>query len=1331
MLWTGCGAGGGENSTANKPALHKLTVSMLAFDSNESEGTAYIQMRAEQLSEGMEIDVRDIRLVSDDMYTIKKCTAYPRQAIFTSKGQTQNIKIDFSYTKRRSSSRSIQRADSIKPDNLKIAYTKVIVSKESGDKSEPSNVEENIVLDHYRIIEPNAKFMLQASSMESNSSHADLVLDVDAITLTDALKAILKNFRIELSDGYRLIGEPAFSPDALVFEKEDESQPLHLSFDYRKEGNLSDIKASDVTLSYDLQLVAISNLVYEHKNNAQSIGKEGSTVHENRRYRFIIQPAETLIDRPEKEIDIKVQMVEINGTYERPAQGIKIRVAAFTHLKGDVEPYQVITDDKGEAILTYTAPQHIADIQKEVIELVPIGQEDLKSEVTLTFNTHGYRFDSSKNEENISEGGRQIAIDLYLYDEKNRPVEGVEIDAEPIESRYGQLSALKAMTDANGKVRFIYTAPDRITPLANQNLNLAFYLSFDKSVKKTLLVHFTPKKYHFNVPVERHTVHKNGQLLQIVAQLFDESEHPAAGLSIELSEFNRTLGSVDRFEAQTDKNGKVVFTYKAPANLKAVNNQTVLLHMTLKDHPDVVKDVNITLDAPDYHFNVPQNDLTVYGNEQELPISLYLFDDENQPVKGESVKLLEFNSSYGSIDSYEAMTDANGKVLFLYKSPKDIVPLNGKDLNLTFYLPWDTNLKQDITLHFDMTGGRGTYSLECDGNVTVERGGETKDIGLHLYYTDVNGIKHPASKELLKAEYLPAADGMLDRYEVQTDQSGLARLRYSAPERLSERDIALNLYWSKNSAVKTACMIQMRPKLAKFFITPTSLTILQPGETKKIKITAVDQDNVGVSTRLTIENPTDEDGVDYGSFDKTVITTDSSGVAEVTYFAPDELPQGSERNITVWASAIDMNKTLGLKFPRQTGTKKFYDVVVTTDKQYAVDENGKITVTIKEQNGDNVIDDANVFEVNVTSRFPNILTFDGKSKVSYAKSATQQISFETHHLSGAAELDISAKIFDGESNITLQKSATLIIQSGPVASLSLVYVDTLYEKDGYFHDRYALHAVDKYANPAKSITYSSTLINGRRFTYIGATGVIDVDSAGNTIFEDNDAQPFGEVNPNEDRLIILPTTDPLKIDKSYLGDWTIATKDSSAKLTLSEPYYAKREQNLTYVAGSQKRSLADVVCNAHAQALQEKTDENGTAKIEVVYDPMLVGHTYSLAAKTYENVDNNRSGIALKATFRGEGYTSSKKKILEDGGKHDVFITIGINPNGDHLVGVDVTPESVVIDDIRNCWLLPSESNLTTNDNGTFRARIQTNSVQDGSCTIGWINNNSGIYYEY
>ncbi len=767
-----------------------------------------------------------------------------------------------------------------------------------------------------------------------------------------------------------------------------------------------------------------------------------------------------------------------------------------------------------------------------------------------------------------------------------------------------------------------------------------------------------------------------------------------------------------------------------------------------KDSKSKVQEVTFSFISPvdvitnDYAIINARTPMYISETSTDYVISMQVIKD-GYVAPGETVKLKPFDSAYGTIKTtttYTVTTDGNGMVRLDYVSP-GILPLNGTSEVLVAELVDENGtklIKQEIKLIFNKNSSMGaTYTLLQDQDIIVTDILQSHQIKVALLKQEDGQLAQPAVGESVIAEFVMPVYGALAQYEATVESDGYARFNYTSPATMPVvNDTDITFYYKNDHIVRGETKIifdkQTVLGIEKLYVVPQAFTVTEPRQTQKITIVTVNTENMGISTTVELEQPF-FNSIDYGSFDKTSVQTDSSGKAVVMYTAPDAIMGLNERNIMVTETSANIQKGLGIKFgtPDTLGTN--YEIVVGMPDALSVDDMGQLTVKIVEiGNPNNVISDNNVHEVNLTSQFTNILTFaDDSAAYVYEEQGTKAVAVKTKTLSGVAVIAVSASIFNGDHNVVLNALVPVTVLSGPVTSMSLFYVSSSKNDVGGFVNTYTIHAVDKYANPAREgVVLSPSLINGVKLVEIDSipTGKIVADTP--VTFEDLTKDFNAAEATIEDRLIIVPNS--ARNVQSYLGNWSIEDV-AGHSLTLSEAYYGVTTNSLSYVIGNESRHLdgygkANVHINATAGTYE--TDANGNVQFDITFDPVLAGHTITIAANAY---DTYRTGISKVAGLRWNDYSSTVEKVTNDGNDHNITLRLGISDFQEFLIDVEIVPEGIISSSSQCGLNILAANDLHTDENGEIRVQIFTKATDPElmECEINWSKSNSHIYREY
>jgi len=318
-------------------------------------------------------------------------------------------------------------------------------------------------------------------------------------------------------------------------------------------------------------------------------------------------------------------------------------------------------------------------------------------------------------------------------------------------------------------------------------------------------------------------------------------------------------------------------------------------------------------------------------------------------------------------------------------------------------------------------------------------------------------------------------------------------------------------------------------------------------------------------------------------------------------------------------------------------------------------------------------------------------------------------------------------------------------------ALSIVYESTT-EKAGKMIGHYHVHAVDDNGKAMSGLKLKMSLINGvkeiRNQKLQRAVG--NILSTTPISFHDNGVS-FAQTGISVgDALIVLPSSGKTGI--SYLGDWTIASVGTD--LTLKEnSYHLETTENLTYIIGNEERLLGGsngnrgILTVAHIQKQDTNstftTDKNGFTYFDVVFDPVLAGHTVTLGVHT----SGNRMGTSKVVGLRAAEFMAAEITIPNTGATVTVPMTLQISPKDsgtEHLIDIEVNPRSFKVEPLESCQLNLNRSNFHTDAGGRVILVVETKGTVDTvdkngttstsgaeSCTIKWDGGISSLALEY
>ena len=339
-----------------------------------------------------------------------------------------------------------------------------------------------------------------------------------------------------------------------------------------------------------------------------------------------------------------------------------------------------------------------------------------------------------------------------------------------------------------------------------------------------------------------------------------------------------------------------------------------------------------------------------------------------------------------------------------------------------------------------------------------------------------------------------------------------------------------------------------------------------------------------------------------------------------------------------------------------------------------------------------------------------------------------------------------------DGNITLEETVKLyfnlktdIPTDGRATTLSISYETSECDDKRGIIGHYHVHAVDRFSRlPIVDIPVRVSLINGVEMinnekVQIGKGSINNYDPIE---FYDSSVNFATQTNlKNGDNLIIFPSQG--RTDASYIGGWDIASVGET--LTFRDYYYnLVSATTLTYIVGNEERLLGGQngavgrLAVAHVEP-NYTTDNNGYAYFDIVYDPILAGHTVTVEAHGDE--DGARIGISQKVALRldGDSFTAPDTIITNTGAPTKARIGITINPScvGEQpLIDMPINPATFHIEPELHCQIDQDASNYHTDGYGAVTIAVNTdgNTTETGGvdkCTITWDGDIESLLYEY
>ncbi len=283
--------------------------------------------------------------------------------------------------------------------------------------------------------------------------------------------------------------------------------------------------------------------------------------------------------------------------------------------------------------------------------------------------------------------------------------------------------------------------------------------------------------------------------------------------------------------------------------------------------------------------------------------------------------------------------------------------------------------------------------------IEITDAGEQKDIELYVYKkSDIAAIPYENAK--VKVDFIDKVVGGFDANEKSADANGKVTFTYTAPNDIKNLDdLKVRFYLENNESVESNITIKFKYKSisanTKLEVSPNNITVTSPNEENNIKVLVLDEDDKPIEgVKISISGKLVEDGVDYGSIDKSEITTDSTGVATFKYTSPDSVEElyEKEKNLTLRLENSDIEKNITIKYinPQTISSVK---KIVLDPSEFTVAEGVEQTIsvyTFDENNSavsgtlyvDSLIDENNKIFGEIT---PSIIKTDssGKATIKY------------------------------------------------------------------------------------------------------------------------------------------------------------------------------------------------------------------------------------------------------------------------------------------------------------------------------------------------------------
>ena len=1024
---------------------------------------------------------------------------------------------------------------------------------------------------------------------------------------------------------------------------------------------------------------------------------------------------------------------------------------------------QAITSESGYAVFKYNMPELLNENFEATFSFADASGAKIEKSIKIISSSYAINFDL--NSLTVDKSLKQYEIAGQLYDKaKNAPAVNTEIEAEYILLQKGKLDNYSTTTDESGYFKFTYTSPKS---LDINDFNLTIYNDY---TKKSLEVKINKSTKSENIKIEplanslTLTNPKESKTIEFYLYKLDDGKAlPYENAYVDASFKDKVIGGFDSYKKITDSNGKVVFTYTSPSDIKDLDSSEVRFYLDTNESID--SNITIKFQYKNISSNTkleitPENITTTSPND-ERTIKAVVIDESNKPMPNINISILADLVSggvdYGTVSKSQITTDENGIATFKYKSPSDIEDLYGKDKKLTLKLE-DTNIEKNVTIQYKNPQSASTVKkIIVDPTSFTVNSGIKQTVTIYTFDADDKPVSDSVSIDSLIDS--GKIYGEITPNSIKTDENGKATITYTPPSNIDDfsgKEYKVAIKSSNNIETNLTIKFMEKAQIDKLIMSPRNISVVE-GLTQDIKILTLSSNNKPLSAIVKVPQLIDEDGETLlGTFDTYSVVTDDKGEATIKYTAPLDISEiNGEKNVTISAKDSSAKSTLYLDFNNTTYSKNSYELKLVLPNYVEITGDDNVVMDIvKKNNEDSYIESENVKSVTVEAE-NGLIYFDSnftKKDYSYDKNARKSIEIYSKYNSGIEIFRVKAVIFDGEENVTLTKEFPLTVYSGPVSAISMVFKETKFDAP-FFEDIFTLHAVDKYGNPAKAGTKIDVgVISGVRKG--GNGNYLKVDENGTLSFTDNNITEFNltdsthnfstvqdKVNNDEgsDTLIVL--ANEKRYSPLYLGGWIIEeTYDNNVSLKLDGyfDYNNTKADKLSFVIGNEKvyngceetYNVADFDNEGRTYML----DENGNATLVLKYDPYFVGHDLFLYANSIEN--NKRVGVSLKRKLWGKNIDSTT--FVCDGENSDTnctnSISFSVKEYGGALRKVKFYLDNFKTEEYKTAGSnkVPCNSPTITilnADSGCIgKISIKIEVPKGNACKVLW---NNSLHYEY
>jgi len=487
-------------------------------------------------------------------------------------------------------------------------------------------------------------------------------------------------------------------------------------------------------------------------------------------------------------------------------------------------------------------------------------------------------------------------------------------------------------TISDGRVHFVYTAPDDLSEINGTRAQFFFYDTTNADANVSLFIDFNlTGDYTSTDPLLKTlilsdsnlTINSSNQVENLSLQAYTDQSTTNINTTLdikypsEIIEKKVNIGILPSTLNIVD--GIVNFTYTGVPNIEetiailaanGISNPIIINIYDSSTGSNVNLDLNFEIpvkDVSNYVLSVVPTDANITTASESKVIDVYLENNvTSRPLANETILLDFFNGDEGTMSSFTGVTDANGHVAFNYTAPSTLPADTANFTTLTFTLDGNRTNSATQTAEANVTLGVNTtvvvdpkydnYVLKAypENNVTIRSGSES--VVLEIYLED-NSTNLPVVGENVVIEFFGSTQGSLDKFSAKTDDNGQIAFNYTSPVDLTDiNNTKLNVVFklSGSTDVNDSLAIDFNTTLKDY--SDYSLALVDVNRTitssSQVEVFNLYLEDNSTGTPQSAEG--DRIIIDY--FDGTLGTvnsfngvTDANGHVQFTYTAPVDL----------------------------------------------------------------------------------------------------------------------------------------------------------------------------------------------------------------------------------------------------------------------------------------------------------------------------------------------------------------------------------------------------------------------------------------------------------